>query len=125
MMSSYSKQKGGSFELEVLRDLREILLAYRSIGSGNAKDESGDILTKCFCIECKFHKKLTDKQILTFWKKIVDEAIEQGKEPILIYKENNKEPRVMFFDKFRGTRRIEMWYSTWLDYLKENAGEVN
>lgn len=124
MVSSYSKAKGNAAENRVFRDLREIVSAYKSIGSGNGLD-SGDILTNCFCIEVKHHKKLTDAQILKFWLKIVKEAEENKREPLLIYKENNKEPRVMFFDKFRGTRRIEMWYSTWLNYLKENAGEVN
>jgi Holliday junction resolvase len=122
---AYSKAKGGQFELKVLRDLRQILdTAYRSIGSGNAGDESGDILTRCFCIECKFHKTLSDGQINKFWDKIVEEATEQDKEPILIYKENRREPRVMFFDVYRNTQRIIMLYDEWLDYLREKYGET-
>jgi glutaredoxin len=116
----YSKAKGNGWENQVFRDLRDAIECYKSIGSGNGLD-AGDILTHCFCIECKFHKKLTDGEVNKFWLKIVKEAEENHREPILIMKENGRVPQVMFFDKFRGTRRIRMEYPLWLDYIKENA----
>lgn len=118
--AAYSKQKGNKMENEVFRDIRNIMDCYKSIGSGNGLD-SGDLLTNCFCIEIKHHKTLTDGQINNFWVKIVDEAAENNKEPILIYKENRREPLVMFFDQYRGFRRIIMKYGDWLDYLRSNA----
>lgn len=123
-MSSFSKSKGSGFENELFRDLRSIMPAYKSIGSGNGLD-SGDILTNEYCIEAKFHKALTDGQIDKFWLKVVAEAEENKRQPVLIYKENRKRPIVMFFDYVRGTRRVLMFYDEWLELLKEQEDAKN
>lgn len=118
LMGSYGKAKGNFWENIIFRDLRDIMPAYKSIGSGNGLD-SGDILTDEYCIEAKFHKSLTDGQLDKFWLKIVAEAEENKRQPVLIYKENRKRPIVMFFDYLRGTRRVLMFYDEWLEFLKE------
>ena len=85
----------------------------------------GDILTDEYCIEAKFHKSLTDGQLDKFWLKIVAEAEENKRQPVLIYKENRKRPIVMFFDYLRGTRRVLMFYDEWLEFLKEQQDAKN
>lgn len=111
-----SKSKGSQFELKILRQCKLVWPeAHRSIGSGSAKDESGDIFAGPFCIECKHHKHFTDGQIEGFWKKINAEAKEQGKKPLLVYKENRRKALVMFWERINGHlwRRMMFWDEFW------------
>jgi hypothetical protein len=119
------KHKGSAFENKVLKEIREVVeIAYKSLGSGNTKDEKGDIITRCFMIECKHHRTFTDRELDKYWVKLTKEAAVEKKEPILIFKENRREALVMFYDHYRLTYKAMMRYTDWLAYLKEK-GEMN
>lgn len=72
------------------------------VGDITAIDPIGHKLTDNFVFECKRYKKIRweslvygkpDKgNILEFWRKLYSEAIQIDKSPILIIKENGKEP---------------------------------
>ena len=86
-----SKDKGNKFENEMFRELKQTLQECRkTLGSGSAKDESGDILSLRYCIECKHHKVIEENQINSWWKKITKEARDLNKIPVLIYKANRR-----------------------------------
>lgn len=118
---AYSKAKGNSWENIVFRDLREIMPAYKSVGSGNGND-CGDIITDEYCIECKFHKKITTGEYNRWWIKIVEEAKSVRREPILITRENGRPAVVTYWDVYKGNRRAMMEYELWLECLREKAG---
>jgi hypothetical protein len=103
----------------VLRECRTIHpMSHKTIGSGNAADDQGDIAFGTeFLIECKFHKKLTRKQVQTFFMKIEDEAERRSRIPLLVFKENNRDAMVMFRTNLLGhvDDRLALMY--WDDFL--------
>jgi len=116
------KDKGNKWELEVLRDLKKIdNMAHRSIGSGNAKDESGDIFFGPYMIECKHHKKIGATQVRRWWKKIAAESFGTDFEPLLVMKENWREPLVCYKE---GDLYTFHYYKDWMRWLKDDEREV-
>lgn len=98
------KDKGNRFELKMLRMLRKIWPdLHRTIGSGSAKDESGDAISDTcpYMFEFKHHKRLSERQIHTFFDKIekqtktINKQNGKNRKPVLIYKENNRPIMVM------------------------------
>ena len=90
-----SKRKGSTWELKVYKELRPILPDIKlTIGSGNSESDS-DLVSDHFIMELKHYKTLSDIQLRKFWKKVVKEAEQHNKQPVLIYKENYKTPKVM------------------------------
>jgi Holliday junction resolvase len=120
MRKGGSKAKGGSFENVILRQLRKVYPdAYKTIGSGNASDDKGDIIFKHYCIECKHHCDFTDGIIDKFWEKIIKEAETHNKQPALVYKTNRRKPLVMFNNYVKGRPiRVMMYFDEWLEEQK-------
>ena len=112
MKSGGAKAKGNLAENNMLRLFRTILPdSYKTLGSGNAKDDKGDIIFGPFCDECKHHKSFSKSEIDKYWVKIVEEAKSHKKEPLLVCKENNKEAVVYFYshiDYFADTVRVSV-----------------
>ena len=81
-MSSKSKIKGNRFENEVLRILRNNgFESFKTIGSGNSKDEFGDIIIKLddntrVILELKRYKKISRKQLENFYEKLQRQVYE-------------------------------------------------
>ena len=84
------KDKGNFFELKMLRRIRAELDpdAYSPRGSGNSKDDKGDICTREYCFEMKHHRVIRPLMISRWWDKLVAEADQMSKVPVLVYKEN-------------------------------------
>jgi hypothetical protein len=123
MRAGGSKAKGNSFESVVMREMRKLFpQSHRSMGSGcsNDKDDKGDVVAGPYMIECKFHKSFTQKELQGYWLKINREAQAAQKEPLLVYKENNKEPMVMLYiNCMVDDRRAIMYFSEFIDELNE------
>ena len=95
------KQKGGSFERLIYKDLRQYGECKRTIGSGSS-DEPSDILFKNYAIECKHLKKVTWKILTKFWGKLIKQVKEynvdipyKNYEPIIIFRQNREPIMVM------------------------------
>jgi len=121
------KAKGNKFENDVLRQCRVIHPAsYKTLGSGNSKDDKGDIVFKNYLIECKHMKDFTDGQLKGFFKKVSAEAmqrlidrggdIKEGLTPLLVFKKNQRRPQVMF--TFTNPHPIFMYWDEFLEDLK-------
>jgi len=110
------KHKGNRWENLLYDTLRKKnVFVRKSKGSGNAEDNKGDLETNNLLIECKHYKKVTDKMIVKWMQKIYNEAMPLEKYPLLIVKENYKEPRVYYYDK-----NMEINFLT-LDFWLNNA----
>lgn len=108
------KRKGNKFENKVYDDIRaKGVLVRKNKGSGNAEDNKGDLETNGLLIECKHYKKVNDKMIDSWMKKIFNEAIPLEKYPILIVKENYIPARVYYYNKDREISYLS--YDFWLD----------
>ena len=108
------KHKGNRYENKIYDELRKRnVFVRKSKGSGNAEDNKGDLETNNLLIECKHYKKVTDKLIVKWMQKIYNEAIPIGKYPLLIVKENYKEPRVYYYNKDMEISYLT--YQFWLD----------
>jgi Holliday junction resolvase len=117
MRKGGSKAKGNLFENDILRTLRTIHPdTYKTLGSGNSKDDKGDIIFQQYCIECKHHKDFSDGLIDSFWEKIIEEAKTHNKQPALIYKTNRRRPIVMLLNEFG--YRYMMYFDEWLSIHK-------
>jgi len=115
-----SKAKGNLWENDLLRQLRVVdPMSHKTLGSGNSKDDKGDLACLHFLIEAKHHKSLTKKQIDAFWEKICAEAKPLSKSPLLIFKENNKAPIVMMMMQGTTGVRYMMYWEEYYDLLKE------
>lgn len=81
-------------------------------GDITATDEIGHKLTDLWCIECKYYKSLDvgtyvysgAGKLASFWEQSVDQAVDTGKMPMLICKENYK-PELLILCA-RGARKI-------------------
>lgn len=108
-----SKSKGNQFENKILKQLKEIdPMAHKTLGSGNTKDDQGDIAFFNNLVECKHHKNISKSQIDNWWIKIVSEADEHrhNKHPLLVFKENHKPAMVMFWmHRKNGVRHLMYW----------------
>lgn len=110
------KTKGNAFERKVYKDLRDITEAKRSLGSGSS-DEASDISTKKFVAECKCYRKVSDTMLRNWWAKLIDEMDwkKDHRQPVIIYKENFADPKVMMIEKIRGLNmRCIIYYEDWL-----------
>jgi hypothetical protein len=112
------KAKGNKFENEVLRQCREILpTSYKTLGSGNAKDDKADIVFGKYLIECKHEKDFTDGKLAKYFAKVTSEANERGNcIPLLIFKTNRRRPMVMF--TFTNPHPIFMYWDDFLEDLR-------
>ena len=98
MRNGGSKNKGNRAEIKWYRDLKALNIpVVRSLGSGSSYDEKADLYTPNYIIECKHYKKLTPGQITSFWTKVCQESNIMKKFPVLLYKENFRNPRVLMF----------------------------
>lgn len=102
-----AKIKGHNFELEIARKIREKGVdkeAKRALLSGATWAMKEDIYTSLpFIIECKAQEKL---QIYKWWRQ-VSQHRKPTKDPVLIFKSNNK-PTLVAMD-----------IDDWLNLLKE------
>lgn len=106
-----SKGKGNRYENIILKQLKVLEpMTHKTLGSGNSKDDKGDIRFPGLLIEVKHHKKFSKGLLDKFWVKIVEEAKAEGIEPLLLYKENFKPAMVMFYaDKEHTVRHMMYW----------------
>tara|TARA_Y100000310_G_C20420453_1_gene686434 strand:- start:208 stop:549 length:342 start_codon:yes stop_codon:yes gene_type:complete len=106
------KHKGNRFEILIYKDLRELGVCKRSIGSGSS-DEAGDILFKHYAIECKHLKVVRWSALTNFWDKLKRE-ITNDREPIIIFRQNREPIMVMCIMDINGksTRAITS-YNIW------------
>lgn len=116
------KAKGNKFENDVLRQCRAIdRMSYKTLGSGNAKDDKGDIVFKNYLIECKHEKDFTDGKLAKYFKKVSEEAFDRSKEsffgckPLLVFKTNRRRPMVMF--TFTNSHPIFMYWDDFLEHI--------
>jgi len=120
MKSGGGKRKGGIFENKIYDDIRaKDVWVRKNKGSGNTKDNAGDLETKEYLIECKHYKKITQKNLLEWAKKIEGEAQRIDKVPLLICKENNKDIVVYYWlyidDKAHDLGISSISYDKWLN----------
>ena len=113
------KHKGSKWENKIYDDVRDRgVFIRKNKGSGNASDNKGDLETINLLIECKHYKKVTDKQVKMWFAKILKEALEINKFPILIVKENYQEPQIYFTANKTGKKIVKTDYKLWLqEYL--------
>ena len=118
MMVKKPKAKGNKFENEVLRQCRAIYPgSYKTLGSGNAKDDKGDLVFGKYLIECKHMKDFTDGDLSRFFAKVKSEAdgrLEFGWIPLVVFKKNRRRPMVMF--TFTNPHPLFMY---WDDFLED------
>lgn len=96
-----SKHKGNANELRIYRLLRDSGVECKCIrGSGNLRDESGDILAKDsrgvkWLVECKHFNNATAKPSIVeqWWQGIVKAAILMDCRPALQMRENRRPDR--------------------------------
>jgi hypothetical protein len=89
------KHKGNAYENKIYKELRNLIPDIKlTIGSGNSERDA-DLISDKYVIEIKHYKKLSEKQIEDFFAKVYGEAVEHDKLPILLYKENYKDAKVM------------------------------
>ena len=90
-----SKRKGNNFENKVYKEMRKILPDIKlTIGSGNSEGDA-DLISDHFIFELKRYKRISETQYKQFWKKLTDEAEQHDKQPVLIFKEDYRNARVM------------------------------
>jgi hypothetical protein len=107
------KSKGNLFENEVYRQLKKYG-ARKTIGSGSAKDESGDIEFKNYIIDTKHRKDFS----FTILKEMLDKHTEKVRKvygdssiPVIVFKKNYWKPIVAFYSK---GSMIVMLYEDWV-----------
>ena len=129
MRKGGSKAKGNAWENKLLREVRGIDgMAHKTVGSGNSKDDKGDIAFLDYLVEAKHHKRFTDKELEGYWTKINIEAEREHKIPLLVYKQNNREPKVMYWSEVRGADgaidffRVMMYWREYLYRLRKELG---
>jgi len=112
----FGKSKGNKQENKIYRILKKIdTNTKKSLGSGNSKDEKGDIMFKNYLIEIKHYKQVTDGLLNKWWRKIAKEARSENRIPILIYKENRRNEVVVMRMKFKGIPMlISISFNNWL-----------
>lgn len=114
MEKSRSKRKGNSFENKILRELRKIHPdTYKALGSGNAKDDKGDIIFGRYLIECKHHKRFSRNELQKYFEKVDREADSAEKIAVLVFKENRRDTMVLTW----GDRQEQVMYyfDNWLN----------
>lgn len=112
------KRKGGVFENRILDNLRKEFgydSVHKTKGSGNTKDDKGDLVfMRKYLIECKHYKKLSWRDLDNFWIKIRDEAKHMNKVPIIIYRENRQPIMVMCLVIINENLvRVQTLYNLW------------
>jgi len=114
------KKKGGKFETEVYKYLRnnvDYRECKKTLMSGGS-DESSDITLILkdgitFVIECKRYKRVGHTLIEKWWKILLEECEGTQSKPILVFKEN-AEPAVVvefFLHDIRHALYFEHWVS--------------
>lgn len=95
-----SRAKGAAAEREVANILNTALgsklvrnLEQTRSGGHDLIDNSG-VLDK-YAIEVKRYAKITESMVVGFWQQCVEQAQQVSKEPVLIYKQNYGEWRVV------------------------------
>ena len=121
----HSKHKGNAFENKILEDLREKFgynSCHKTLGSGNSKDDKGDLVfLGKYLIECKHHKELRWKKLSEIWSKIKRESTNMRieAEPIVIYRENRQPIMVMSLFNYNGKKlRAITSYNLWKQSIK-------
>jgi hypothetical protein len=104
-----SRNKGASFERKIASELngwlgtncRRRISQYQSggsdlefIGEGKADD-----FMRQFSIECKNYQRITDATRNNHWKQAIRQAFEEGKQPLLIFKESRQGVQVQKLDE--------------------------
>jgi hypothetical protein len=119
------KAKGNKFENDVLRQCRKIAPeSYKTLGSGNSKDDKGDIVFKNWLIECKHMKDLTDGDLCKFFAKVSHEASQREDfHPLLVFKKNRRRTMVMF--RFLNIEDAHPAFMYWDDFLEHIEGIQN
>ena len=96
-----SKSKGNRMENKIYKELREIIPDIKkTLGSGNSENDA-DLISDHFVIEIKHYKSISERQLKNWFMKVMKEASEHNKEPVLIFKENYKPVKVMLI-MYRG-----------------------
>lgn len=121
------KHKGNMYENKVFRDLKKIddETTRKTIGSGSAKDEGGDIIFKNYIIDTKHCKRMSKTELNAALDKIYIDAkkfLSKSFEPVLIYKEGSKNSRrdaIVMYDLARGNVRVMEFYDDWYVRMKE------
>lgn len=114
--------KGSAFELKIYKDLRDLGVCKRTIGSGSS-DEPADILFKQYAIECKHVKKVTWRWLDKVWKKLNNQTSifnnNRSYEPIIVFRQNREPIMVMCKLKYRDkTTRGIISYNIWKQIIK-------
>lgn len=124
MKQGQSKRKGNIFENKIMKELREICPhVSKTLGSGSSEDNAD--LTNFFdyMIECKHYRKITDGLLRKWWGELNNQAEKHNKIPVLIFRENNQQTRVMLWSCIKHyDKEIEVssivFYDTWKLLLK-------
>ncbi len=125
------KNKGNSFEIKIYKELRNLGECKRTIGSGSS-DESGDILFKGYCIECKHLKVVSWSMITKFWNKLKIQVEQYNKlssgdentisydiKPVIIFRQNNSPIMVMTIGIMEGKDvRCITSYNIWKQLIR-------
>ena len=116
------KAKGNKWENFIYDDIRKLGYWIRKQkGSGCADDNKGDLETYNLLIECKHHKKVSDKQISFWMNKIYEEALAEKKNPLLIIKINYKPAMVYYIGEDSSIKSLsyDIWKKLCLPYEKQ------
>jgi hypothetical protein len=123
------KQKGNSFENKIYRELKQIWpTTKKTLGSGSAKDEGGDIVAGPFLIDTKHIASVSKNQLYDMLDKIYSDKEKFSKDdkdfhgliPILLYKiggRHRRDPTMVMYDLPDG-RRILQYYYDWYNRQK-------
>lgn len=119
VQKGYSKAKGNSYENKIYKDLRGVIPDIKkTIGSGNSENDA-DLVSNDYVFELKRYKKVEPAMIYNWFAKVSLEAFSLGKSPILIYREDYRDSRVVMLISFRDiTAPMTMDYEVFKEAFK-------
>jgi len=121
------KAKGSKYETIILLRLREIdPKAFRTMGSGNSKNDLGDIQFRNYIIEAKHYRTISFGQLFGkngWWSKICVEGILTNKIPLLVYRQNNQ-PDMLITKSTLGDFPVFYLFSDWLKIERNFGGKT-
>lgn len=116
MRKGGGKRKGNAFENKVFKDLKAFLSEVaeipvrKTLGSGSSELDADLKIIGGWLAETKCYKQLSDAELRRFFSKVEEEAEILGRKPVLIYKENFRSIKAMFWLRaVRVTAEYEEW----------------
>ena len=127
MRKGGGKKKGNAFENKIFKDLKAFLSEVaeipvrKTLGSGSSESDADFKIVGGWLGEAKRYKRLSDVELRRFFHIVEEQANVLKRKPVLIYKENFRSIKVMFW--LEGLR-VVVGYEDWKRYVIKELGKA-